>query len=72
MEPNSSVPIWGCGAVGLAVIIGCKEAGASRIIAVDINPDKWPKGKSISILLTHIQCSSLAKPHPVCFNLNCI
>ena len=44
VEPGSSVAIWGCGAVGLAVIMGCKEAGASRIIAVDINPDKWPKG----------------------------
>ena len=45
--------IWGCGAVGLAVIMGCKEADASRIIAVDINLDKWSKGNSISILLTH-------------------
>ena len=44
VEPGSSVAIWGCGAVGLAVIMGCREAGASRIIAVDINPDKWPKG----------------------------
>ena len=44
MEPGSSAAVWGCGAVGLAVIMGCKEAGASRIIAVDINPDKWPKG----------------------------
>ena len=57
VEPNSSVAIWGCGAVGLAVIMGCKEAGASRIIAVDINPDKWPKGKSISVLLIHMRCS---------------
>ena len=40
VEPGSSVAIWGCGAVGLAVIMGCKAAGASRIIAVDINPDK--------------------------------
>ena len=24
--------------------MGCKEAGAKRIIAVDINPDKWPVG----------------------------
>lgn len=45
VETGSSVAIWGCGAVGLAVIMGCKAAGASRIIAVDINPDKWPIGK---------------------------
>ena len=40
MEKGSNVAIWGCGAVGLAVIMGCKEAGADRIIAVDINDQK--------------------------------
>ncbi|XP_064389338.1 alcohol dehydrogenase class-3-like [Halichondria panicea] len=42
VEAGSVVGVWGCGAVGLAVIMGCKKAGASRIIAVDINNDKWP------------------------------
>lgn len=45
VEPGSTVGVWGCGAVGLAAIMGCKEAGAKRIIAVDINPDKWPKAE---------------------------
>ena len=45
VEAGSVVGVWGCGAVGLAVIMGCKKAGASRIIAVDINPDKWEKGR---------------------------
>ena len=36
--------MFGCGCVGLAVIMGAKAAGASKIIAVDINPDKWPVG----------------------------
>ncbi|XP_065183997.1 alcohol dehydrogenase class-3-like [Sycon ciliatum] len=40
VEEGSSVAVWGMGAVGLAVVMGCKEAGATRIIAVDINPDK--------------------------------
>lgn len=44
VEAGSVVGVWGCGAVGLAVIMGCKQAGASRIIAVDINPDKWEQG----------------------------
>jgi len=44
VEEGSTVAVWGLGAVGLAVIMGCKEKGASRIIAVDINPDKWPLG----------------------------
>jgi len=40
VEEGSNVAIWGVGAVGLAVIMGCKKAGAKRIIAVDINPTK--------------------------------
>lgn len=40
VEKGSNVAVWGMGAVGLAVIMGCKVAGASRIIAVDINPSK--------------------------------
>ncbi|KAL5018949.1 hypothetical protein ScPMuIL_004671 [Solemya velum] len=40
VEPGSVCAVWGLGAVGLAVIMGCKKAGASKIIGVDINPDK--------------------------------
>lgn len=40
VEAGSTCAIWGIGAVGLAVIMGCKVAGASRIIAIDINADK--------------------------------
>ncbi|XP_019639569.1 PREDICTED: alcohol dehydrogenase class-3-like [Branchiostoma belcheri] len=40
VDPGSSVAVWGLGAVGLAVIMGAKVAGASRIIGVDINPAK--------------------------------
>lgn len=36
--------VWGLGAVGLAVVMGCKVAGASRIIGVDINPEKFSLG----------------------------
>ena len=39
--------MWGLGAVGLAVIMGCKAAGASRIIGVDINVDKFDTGWSV-------------------------
>jgi len=41
VTPGSTVAVFGLGAVGLAVIMGAKERGASRIIAVDINPKKW-------------------------------
>lgn len=40
VEKDSTCAVWGIGAVGLAVIMGCKERGASRIIALDINNDK--------------------------------
>jgi len=41
VEPGSICAVWGLGAVGLAVIMGCKKAKASRIIGIDINPDKF-------------------------------
>lgn len=37
--------MFGLGAVGLAVIMGCKVAGAARIIGVDINPAKFETAK---------------------------
>ena len=40
VEPGSTVAIFGMGGVGLSVIQGAKECGASCIIAVDINNDK--------------------------------
>lgn len=44
VEQGSNVAIWGLGAVGLAVAMGCRERGASRIIGVDINPWKYEVG----------------------------
>jgi len=35
-----NVAVFGLGAVGLSVIQGCKKLGATRIIAIDINPAK--------------------------------
>jgi len=40
VEKDSTCAVWGMGAIGLAVIMGCKERGASRIIAIDVNNDK--------------------------------
>lgn len=41
MEAGSTCAVFGLGALGLAAIMGCKAAGASRIIGVDLNPDKF-------------------------------
>ena len=40
VREGASVAVIGCGGVGLAVVQGAKLAGASRIVAVDIAPDK--------------------------------
>ena len=36
--------VWGLGGVGLSAVMGCKAAGAARIIGIDIKPDKFPLG----------------------------
>ncbi|KAK8583619.1 hypothetical protein V6N13_109026 [Hibiscus sabdariffa] len=49
VQPGSSVAIFGLGAVGLAVAEGARVRGVSKIIGVDINPSKFPKGKAVGI-----------------------
>lgn len=44
VESGSACAIWGLGAVGLAAAFGCKKAGASRIIGIDLNPAKFDHG----------------------------
>ena len=41
VEPGATVAVFGLGGVGLSAIQGATMAKASRIIAVDINPDKF-------------------------------
>ncbi|KAM8808943.1 LOW QUALITY PROTEIN: alcohol dehydrogenase 1-like [Eudromia elegans] len=43
VKPGSTCAIFGLGGIGLSVVMGCKASGASRIIAVDINKDKFAK-----------------------------
>ncbi|KAJ8393341.1 hypothetical protein AAFF_G00062420 [Aldrovandia affinis] len=45
VEPGSTCAVFGLGALGLAVIMGCREAGASRIIAIDLNACKFQKAR---------------------------
>ncbi|KAG5848218.1 hypothetical protein ANANG_G00096120 [Anguilla anguilla] len=47
VEPGSTCAVFGLGAVGLAAVMGCKAAGASRIFAVDLNKDKFPKAQAL-------------------------
>lgn len=41
VEPGSSVAIFGLGGIGLSAIQGAVMAGAERILAIDINPEKF-------------------------------
>ncbi|KAL6479716.1 hypothetical protein MHYP_G00107490 [Metynnis hypsauchen] len=49
VETGSSCAVFGLGAVGLAAVMGCKAAGASRIIGVDINPDKMEISRKFGV-----------------------
>ncbi|CAD7696950.1 unnamed protein product [Ostreobium quekettii] len=42
VETGATAAVFGVGTVGLAVIDGLRLAGASRIVAVDTNPGKFP------------------------------
>jgi S-(hydroxymethyl)glutathione dehydrogenase/alcohol dehydrogenase len=40
IRPGQTAAVVGCGGVGLNVVQGCRIAGASRIVAVDVVPEK--------------------------------
>lgn len=41
VQKGDTVAVFGLGAIGLSVIMGAKMVGASRILAIDINPEKF-------------------------------
>ncbi|CAN2391749.1 alcohol dehydrogenase (NAD) activity [Pristimantis euphronides] len=47
VKPGSTCAVFGLGGVGLSVVIACKLAGASRIIGIDINKNKFEKAKEL-------------------------
>ncbi|XP_053317540.1 alcohol dehydrogenase 1-like [Spea bombifrons] len=47
VKPGTTCAVFGLGGVGLSVVIGCKTAGASRIIGVDLNSSKFAKAKEL-------------------------
>ncbi|MCJ8334687.1 MAG: S-(hydroxymethyl)glutathione dehydrogenase/class III alcohol dehydrogenase [Epibacterium sp.] len=47
VEAGSTVAVFGLGAVGMAVIQGAVMSGASRIIGIDINPEKFLLAKAL-------------------------
>ncbi|TVU48120.1 hypothetical protein EJB05_07745, partial [Eragrostis curvula] len=49
VEPGSSVAVFGLGSVGLSAVQGAKLCGATKIIGVDLNPDKEKVGKTFGV-----------------------
>ncbi|CAL5384557.1 unnamed protein product [Camellia sinensis] len=47
---GSTVAIFGLGAVGLAAAEGCRIAGASRIIGIDLNANRFDQGEFINLI----------------------
>ncbi|XP_015920153.1 alcohol dehydrogenase class-3 chain L-like isoform X1 [Parasteatoda tepidariorum] len=47
VTPGSSCAIWGLGGVGMCVVMGCRDAGASKIIGIDLNPKKYELAKEL-------------------------
>lgn len=47
VTPGSTCVVFGLGGVGLSVIMGCKSAGASRIIGIDLNKSKFDKALAV-------------------------
>ncbi len=47
VQPGDSVAIFGLGGIGLSAVIGAVMAGASRIIAIDINTDKFELARQL-------------------------
>nr|AAH70669.1 MGC82311 protein [Xenopus laevis] len=47
VEPGSTCAVFGLGGVGLSGVIGCKAAGASKIIGVDTNSNKFTAAKKL-------------------------
>lgn len=41
VEPGATVAVFGLGAIGLAAVQGAAMAKAGRIVAIDLNPDKF-------------------------------
>ena len=47
VEPGATVAVFGLGGIGLSVVQGAVLAQASRIIAIDINEDKFEMAKQL-------------------------
>lgn len=45
VDPGSTCVVFGCGLVGLGAVIGCRLAGAERIVAIDLSADRLAQAR---------------------------
>ncbi|KAE8745235.1 hypothetical protein FOCC_FOCC008026 [Frankliniella occidentalis] len=61
VTPGSVCAVWGLGGVGLSIVLGCKMAGASTIVGVEIHPEKEANARKFGCT-DFIDSKSLDKP----------
>uniref|UniRef100_A0A8C3YFV3 Alcohol dehydrogenase 1-like n=1 Tax=Catagonus wagneri TaxID=51154 RepID=A0A8C3YFV3_9CETA len=49
VTPGSTCVVFGLGGIGSAIVMGCKASGASRIIGIDINEEKFPRARALGV-----------------------
>lgn len=49
VEPGANVVVFGLGGIGLNVIQGARMVGASRIVGIDLNPDRETWGRQFGM-----------------------
>jgi S-(hydroxymethyl)glutathione dehydrogenase / alcohol dehydrogenase len=47
VEEGATVAVWGCGGVGANIVQGARLARASRVVAVDVRPEKLELAKTL-------------------------
>ncbi|MFN2471024.1 MAG: alcohol dehydrogenase catalytic domain-containing protein [Gaiellaceae bacterium] len=45
VAPGSTCAVFGCGLVGLGAVIGCRLAGAERIVAIDLSEERLAEAR---------------------------
>jgi S-(hydroxymethyl)glutathione dehydrogenase/alcohol dehydrogenase len=63
VRPGDSVAVYGCGGVGLCILLGAKLCGASTIIAVDKSPAKMQMARRFGA--THAYLSGPGVVHDI-------
>lgn len=49
VTPGSTCVVFGLGGIGSAIVLGCRASGATRIIGVDVNEDKFPRARALGV-----------------------